>query len=97
MHSVTVRPYLTQLLAPDQHARVKPLVQSDRHKKINVSKVVLISRTAAVISNALIIQNTPRFTQNEISSTKAGQCDSVLFLPVALIWTADVSWLGRVN
>lgn len=56
--------FSTQSLALDQYAGVKHMVQSDHHKKINVFKVVLISRTAVVIRNALIIEHTQRFTQN---------------------------------
>lgn len=85
------------MLALDQSARVKCIVQSNHQKKINVFKVVLISRTAVVIRKPLIIQHTPRYTQNVLSKTKAQKQDNAIpqlperktefHLAVALIWT----------
>lgn len=51
--------------------------QNDHQKKkINVFKVVLISRNAVVIRIPLIIHLTPRYTQNVLSKTKARKQDN---------------------
>lgn len=49
------------------------IVQSDmkHQKRINVFKVVLISRTTVVIRAPLIIQHTPGYTQNVLGRNEA--------------------------